>query len=867
MKKGKHSLRQSAGELNEIRRAGRIACFFTCILLAQALLASGAAQTTGVLRGLVEDASGAPVPGATVKLIQKATREEFKTTADETGHFEFMNQPGDEYILSVRALGFEAAEVPVKAGAWAAPIRVRLEVAEVKEEVTVSAKLLSSPSAEMNTDAIELDQHLLQGLPVKDGDPLAIPSLFVDPAVAGTGGPKIIVDGVETNALELPVASIKRVYVNKNPYSAEFGRPGKGRIEVTTKRGTHHRYRGNLSTLLRNSALDARNAFATVRPLQQRAVSEAELDGPIGQKLIFFLAGRYDLNNQSSVVNAQTPQGSLVRNFAGPERNTSLFGRIDFRINPAHKVTATYKFKNKSRRNQGVGGFNLPERATNIFDHENELKFFETATPSANFINELRLSLKQERQSTDSVTDRPAIIVLGAFSAGGVQISLHQREAAANIQDVASLARGKHTLRFGGGIKPRFLQAVDSSNFGGTFTFSGLTAFSENRPFLFSINAGNPKVSYTQHEFSAFLQDEIRLRTDLSALLGLRYESQWNVNYHKNFAPRLALAYSPGGGQTVLRTGFGIFYERQPEIMEQQSLLYNGGRIQQIVISNPGFPTPFAAGTPLAPATPSVVRIAPDIRFPYLLQGSFAIERKLGGGQNYLTIEYMTVRGVRLYRMRNINAPLPGTTIRPNPNFININQFEPSGTSRGNSLSFTLQTHFRRKLDVLSQYTLSRTTDDTGGLFSLPADNYNLRPERGRADFDRRHRLNFVATYRLPRDFRLGGIVNVSSGIPFNITTGFDNNHDTVANDRPPGVTRNTGRGPGFANVDARFSKVFRFEKDKSRPQMELAVDAFNLFNQVNFKNFVGTLTSPFFGRANAAYPARQLQLSLRFTF
>jgi hypothetical protein len=113
----------------------------------------------------------------------------------------------------------------------------------------------------------------------------------------------------------------------------------------------------------------------------------------------------------------------------------------------------------------------------------------------------------------------------------------------------------------------------------------------------------------------------------------------------------------------------------------------------------------------------------------------------------------------------------------------------------------------------------------------------------------------------------VGGIVNISSGPPFNVTTGLDKNQDTVANHRPPGVTRNTGQGPGFTSVDLHTSRVFRFKNDSGRPEVEFAIDTFNLFNHVNPMNYVGTLTSPFFGRANASYPARQLQLSLRFHF
>jgi len=380
---------------------------------------------------------------------------------------------------------------------------------------------------------------------------------------------------------------------------------------------------------------------------------------------------------------------------------------------------------------------------------------------------------------------------------------------------------------------------------------------------------GDPVISFAQHETYAFVQDEIRLRPNVSLSLGLRHEWQSNGNSARNFAPRLALAYSPHGGQTVVRAGFGIFYERQPELMEQQSLLGDGVRIRRIVIPDPVYPMPLGPAVPVLSTTPSIERMAAGIGFPYLMQSNIALERRLGSGQNYLTIEYLAVRGVHLYRMRNMNAPWPGTpgaTVRPNSNFVNIDQFESSGTSRSNSLTLTLQTHAYKRLNLLTQYTLSRTMDDTEGLSSLPANNYDLHPEWGRADFDRRHQLNVVGTYTWLWGLRFGGILSVHSGLPFNITTGFDENHDTVANDRPSGVHRNTGRGPGFAEVDLRLSKIVRFERQNAR-QAEFAVDTFNLFNTVNFVNFVGTQTSPLYGRANAAFAARQVQLSLRFRF
>ncbi len=225
------------------------------------------------------------------------------------------------------------------------------------------------------------------------------------------------------------------------------------------------------------------------------------------------------------------------------------------------------------------------------------------------------------------------------------------------------------------------------------------------------------------------------------------------------------------------------------------------------------------------------------------------------------------MRTLKLYRMRNINAPLPESELRPDPGFININQFESSGASRGHSMSVMFRGRVRKDFDYISQYTLSRTTDDTGGLFSLPADNYDLRGERGLADFDRRHKFDFAGIYELPWDVKLNAIVNAWSGTPYNITTGSDDNHDTVANDRPAGIGRNTGHGPGYFNVDLSIKKKFILGRNDSKTKLEVGLDAFNVLNTVNFKNFIGTLRSPFFGRANSAQPARQLQVFMRFRF
>jgi len=376
------------------------------------------------VRGNVHDPDGTAVPDTNVDLTNSSGGQRLSTTTDEDGVFEFTKVPPGNYALHVIIPGFEPVEKPVVVGSEPlARIRVKLKIAQVSEKVTVSGQ--SVVVAEENRSQARFDEHMVMNMPVRDADPLVVPSLFLNPAVVGSSGPTLIVDGVETSSLDLPTSSVKSVTVDQNPYSPEFGRPGKGRLEITTRKGVHSRYRGNVLAMFRNSALDARNALAVERPVQQRGIGEVELDGPLtGSGLTtFFVAGRYHLFNNSAVVDATTPPGlvvnnittpggSLIENVAVPERTTSLFGRVDSHFRPTHTLSLFYKYKDSKLDNQGVGGLDLPDRGTNFFEHENEFRAVETATPSANFQNQARFTYKQDRQSTTSVSNDPAVIVL-----------------------------------------------------------------------------------------------------------------------------------------------------------------------------------------------------------------------------------------------------------------------------------------------------------------------------------------------------------------------------------------------------------------------------------------------------------------------
>jgi hypothetical protein len=573
------------------------------------------------------------------------------------------------------------------------------------------------------------------------------------------------------------------------------------------------------------------------------------------------------------VVNALTLDGPVIVNIPTSLYTTNFLGRIDVRSDNPPVFTMLYAFYDQPERNNGVGGLRLAEQGISRDKRSHKFQSSYSSLFSDSLLNVLRFTFERKNEHIGNQSDQPAIQVKGAFTGGPSQTARLNRETRFELQDIATFTRAAHTLKFGSAIKPRFYDFTDATNFGGTFIFSNLADFAAQRPTLFQIARGQARGSFSQHEAWNFFQDEWKLRQNLNLTLGLRYDWQAKLSDRNNFAPRLAVAYAPGSRKTVFRAGAGLFYDQLDDRAIQRSLLINGVTVRELVIAQPSFDDPLNSGAAIS-VRPSIWRLAPSIQSPYLFQGTLSAERSLRGGMQ-LTVEYQTLRGVHLFRSRNTNAPSRVGGPLPDPDFLLIRQIESSGSLRSNALVTSLQGRLVKRLKVKAQYTLSRTTDDVTGLFDLPANSNDLRLERGRSAFDKRHRFNFAGILDLPADFRVGSILTLASGAPFDITTGFDDNSDSIVNDRPSGVIRNMGRGPGFAQLDLRFSKLlslplFFNDQDKDKGEfrnLELNLDVFNALNRNNLTDVVGELSSPLFGRATSALQARTIQLSVRFNF
>jgi hypothetical protein len=562
--------------------------------------------------------------------------------------------------------------------------------------------------------------------------------------------------------------------------------------------------------------------------------------------------------------------------------NTELSGSLTRQIGESHLVSIRGLYTDHTIQNQGVGGFTLAEAGANFEDREDIIYFNHSGFWTKRLLNQFRLFVARQHTLTESVNSGPKIVVLGAFTGGGAQADQLRTENHIALNETLVWSRARHTVRTGFNVGDLSRQGLDDdTNRIGTYTFATLQDYQHNHPFSLLRQSGNGHVVFIEKVLGGFVQDEFRLLPALQISAGVRYDWQNYFHDNNNFSPRVSLAYALGRAKkVVLRAGAGFFYDRTGPLPIFDLIRYDGNQLRQFLITNPPFPDPLAVGPT------SVVRLQPGVQIPYTFQYSASVERQLAKSTT-LTLAYTGIRGVHQFRSRDLNAPPPPLySARPDPNLSVWRQIESAGDLQSHSLEIGLRGNLTRYFTGMVQYTLGHTYNNVAGtpatpggpapggnritaINSFPANNYDLFGEWSRADFDQRHRLNLLGTMTPGRYFKLGVAFSLYSGQPYDEITGRDDNHDGLANDRPPGVRRNSLQGPGYANLDVRWSRDFflRAAKKDRGPTLTLGFDAFNALNHVNYVTYVGDLSSPFFGKPIAAVAQRKLQLSLRFRF
>ena len=273
-----------------------------------------------------------------------------------------------------------------------------------------------------------------------------------------------------------------------------------------------------------------------------------------------------------------------------PVTRDSFLGRLDWQATKAQRIGFKYELHIDKTQNGGVGGFSLPDLATSFYHHDYRIEILEQDVLSPNLLNSFRIALGTNTIRVSSANDQPLVVVQGAFSSGGPQANEWREEPRTDMQDTLTLSKGKSEWKFGVTANLHPFRTYNADNFGGTYTFASLSAYEAGQPEQFTITTGNPLLNFQQDDYASFAQYERKIGS-ASLFAGIRDEFQSGLSRHLNLAPRLAAAFSPGKNhRTVIRIGGGVFYDRRPPSVLEQTLRYNGLATQQYDVTEPAYP-------------------------------------------------------------------------------------------------------------------------------------------------------------------------------------------------------------------------------------------------------------------------------------
>src|SRR5579864_2405695 len=579
-----------------------------CILLTLLLLMTAPMfAQTATLRGQVTDESGAIIPGATVTVTGPSGLVKTLTTGSD-GSYSFGGLAPGKYKVLASAPDLAMAQpVPVALSGGEQALNLQLKVASTVQQVTVQENAGPGVTAEAanNASALVIRGDDLEALSDDPEDLQADLQALAGPS-AGPNGGSIYIDGFSGG--ELPAKdSIREIRINQNPFSPEYDKLGYGRIEIFTKPGTD-KFHGSGYYNFADDVWNSRNPYAAQKAPFLLKEYGGNLSGPISKVASFFLDVRRDSVDNGSIINAVTvdPQTLAINPFtnvfASPQRRIMVSPRIDYQLNQNNTLSVRYRWSRMDINDAGIGGFNLISRGYDTQHLNHSVQVTETAVIGANVINETRFQFFRSGSENVAANLTPSIQVLGAFNGGGAQVgrSLDSQNSY-EFQNYTSVNHGKHAWRFGVRARGDTDNNISPQNFGGTFTFSSIEQYRDALlnvagavPTQFTINAGIPGVSGGQADVGAFVGDDWRMRPNFTLSLGLRYETQTNIHDWHDFAPRVGIAWAPGAkgktaAKTVLRAGFGMFYDRFDLSNILTAERYNGIVQQQYVVANPTF--------------------------------------------------------------------------------------------------------------------------------------------------------------------------------------------------------------------------------------------------------------------------------------
>ncbi|MFN7919683.1 MAG: carboxypeptidase regulatory-like domain-containing protein [Bryobacteraceae bacterium] len=741
--------------------------------------------------------------------------------------------------------------------------------------------------------------------------------------------------------------SVEEMQVLAGGYSAEFGRAAGGIVNVVSRSGTNSTH-GGFMYLRRPVAAAARPPLSAAKPDQPWYEVAGNFSGAlIRDRLWYFINDEFNPYKLPSPVTI-TPENAKALGLAPADLGNSPFGetfhtpsaKLNFRLNDSNTGFIRYsRFTNDQPG--GGGALTAITRSTTFEDRMNGGAAQLATTIRPNLLNELRFGINRRSQIRETYVRGEAngaqIDITGVANFGVNPLAGSDGvETSTQVIDNLSWTTGRHTIKTGIDFQNTALQ--NRVALARLFTFGGLSAATgrpavapldqylralagqtdpaTGRPYTYTQltqQLGERDVPLTFNFINGFVQDEWRARSNLTLNFGLRYElvlfptldekapyplSQKINNNYTNFAPRFGFSYAPFGGQrTVIRGGYGIYYDSTALSLATTAAAVNGRRVLSFTVPGtdanaPRFPQLLSDSSAFR-ATPPDINVFPSgYRVMYGHNANLQVEREVVRNLAVnLQYSFWGHRFAPYARDINIGNPVRfladgrpvygGSAGRPDARFRRILLIDTGSNSSYNALDLTIRKRFSSGFQLSTTWSWSHALSDSDMQGGAATDPSNRRLDYGNSGPDVRHSLNFQGLYA-PRfaarelswinGFEISSVLWFNSGYNVNPVAGTDLNNDLTVNDRLPGRARNSVRGPSFMQIDTRLARRFKFA-DKFT--LEALAEAENLFNRLNPGCSIDGCTGAVvnrdgaadFLRITSARNGRQLQFGFRVSF